>query len=259
MKRIYSWVIICIGACVVIIGLVAARGIWWRLMPDLQSVLLATPRPAPQRPTPGFTTLPPGSSLPSGATCATLVRRSAWEPRPQNASANQYIPVPGQDFALRNTWGGDATANARLQARIDGHFTGTTDEIIQWAACKWGVDEDLVRAMAVQESRWRQDAVGDNGLSFGLLQVKKTASEGSYPASATSTAFNLDVALGGWRACYEGNLTWLGANGSGYAAGDMWGCVGSYFAGKWYSDGAQQYIGRVRGNLQTRPWEVSDF
>ena len=33
--------------------------------------------------------------------------------------------------------------------RITGNFTGTTDEIIQWAACKWGWSDNVVRAQAV--------------------------------------------------------------------------------------------------------------
>jgi autotransporter family porin len=36
--------------------------------------------------------------------------------------------------------------------RVTGNFTGTTDEIIQWAAHKWGIDEDVVRSVATAES-----------------------------------------------------------------------------------------------------------
>ena len=35
-------------------------------------------------------------------------------------------------------------------------WVGTTDEIFQWAACKWGVPDDLLRAVAVRESTWHQ-------------------------------------------------------------------------------------------------------
>ena len=45
--------------------------------------------------------------------------------------------------------------------RVTGDFVGTTDEIIQWTACKWGIDEDWVRAQIVNESNWNQDAMGD--------------------------------------------------------------------------------------------------
>jgi Immunoglobulin-like domain of bacterial spore germination len=40
--------------------------------------------------------------------------------------------------------------------RVDGAFSGTTDEIIQRAACKWGIDEDIVRAQIIKESYWYQ-------------------------------------------------------------------------------------------------------
>jgi hypothetical protein len=42
-------------------------------------------------------------------------------------------------------------------ARVDGQYTGTTDMIFRWAACKWGVDEDVVRSQATNEHRsWDQ-------------------------------------------------------------------------------------------------------
>ena len=44
---------------------------------------------------------------------------------------------------------------------MTGNFTGTTDEIIQWTACKWGIDEDVVRAQAAKETYWFQKNVGD--------------------------------------------------------------------------------------------------
>ena len=69
-------------------------------------------------------------------------------------------------------------------SRVDGNFTGTTDEILQWGACKWGFDEDLVRAVAVVESWWRQSTVGDNGASYGLLQVRTTVHTGTFPLAS---------------------------------------------------------------------------
>ena len=47
--------------------------------------------------------------------------------------------------------------------RVDGAFTGTTDEIFQWAACKWGLADNLLRAIAVRESTWYQDATSTSG------------------------------------------------------------------------------------------------
>ena len=81
--------------------------------------------------------------------------------------------------------------------RVTGSFTGTTDRILQWGAYKWGLDEDLLRAVAVRESHWRQSAVGDNGASFGIMQVRNHNPDGSldfggYPWTQRSTALNVD-------------------------------------------------------------------
>jgi hypothetical protein len=111
-----------------------------------------------------FIMLPPGAPLPSEQECASRVRRSSWEPRPDNAAANQRIPTEEQISHLHSTpWdesiGVDPHANTLLM-QIKGNFRGTTDEILQWAACKWGVDEDIVRAQAVVESNWEQKKQG---------------------------------------------------------------------------------------------------
>jgi len=115
-----------------------------------------------------------------------------------------------------------------------------------------------VRAQAVKESNWRKDFVGDNGQSFGIMQIKSTMHQVTYPATARSTAFNLDYALAWRRACYEGYATWMG-NGTSYAAGFEWGCVGAYYSGGWYDAGAQQYIQAVQANLQNRVWLQPTF
>jgi hypothetical protein len=167
---------------------------------------------------------------------------------------------------------GGVDAHARADAdRVTGTFTGTTDEIIQWAACKWGFDEDIVRAVAVSESSWDQATVGDVTeaaslcpvgyqapcpQSFGLLQVKWTAHAGTFPWSRDSTAFNVDYSLMWRRVCYEGWMTWVsdGQPNRGYAAGDEWGCVGLWYSGSWMDDAARSYIQDVRSNLAARLW-----
>src|SRR4029077_15426596 len=98
-----------------------------------------------------FVTLPPGSARPDGAQCAARVRRSPWEARPENTAANHRIPQPAQLRKLYAT-PRQSGAPALSLTRVVGNFTGTTDEIIQWGACKWGFDEDLVRAIAMDES-----------------------------------------------------------------------------------------------------------
>lgn len=208
-----------------------------------------------------FATLPVGAALPSGAECAARVR-PAPEIRPDNAVPNN---TRGTRPDTRNDWAGFQ--------RVDGDFVGTTDEIIQWAACKWGIDEDIVRAQVVKESYWHQAAVGDNGESFGLGQVRRP-----YHASAfvdenavRSSAYNLDYTYAVWRGCFEGVYTWLNGveRGRDYAAGDEWGCLGLWFSGRWYTPPAIAYIEGghtggygdigVRQHLDARTWETPQF
>src|SRR5262245_19285311 len=202
----------------------------------------------------GFTTLPPGSALPSDAECAARVRRSSWEPRPENFLANHT-----NAYAQGARLSGSELARYGYEQRVTGDFTGTTDEIIQWGACKWGIDENIVRAQAVQESYWFQSALGDclggtvpdtSGCqSVGLLQVRGAdlppTHPGTWPHAYLSTAFNVDYTYGVWRACYEGKEDWLG---NGYSSGDVWGCVGRWFSGNWYKT-SQGYIDRVKSIL----------
>ncbi|HYO56165.1 hypothetical protein [Archangium sp.] len=210
-----------------------------------------------------FATRPPGATLPSGAECAGRVRRSSWEPRPENAQANQ---TRGRSGVRVN--GASDGFNARFAGRIDGDFTGTTDEILQWGACKWGFDEDLVRSVAVVESWWRQSTVGDNGASYGLLQVRSTVHAGTFPLARDSSAYGVDYALAWRRACYEGEFTWMNdpPKKGGYSKGDEWGCVGAWFSGDWYDgdenvpySGAKPYIKEVRQRLAERTWTREDF
>ncbi len=204
-----------------------------------------------------FATLPVGAMLPSGAECEARVRPAA-ETRPENSAAN-------------NTGGSRSNANTRSDwsgfARVDGDFTGTTDEIIQWAACKWGIDEDIARAQVIKESYWYQSANGDNGESWGLGQVRDTAHQSAFQYGVNarnSSAYNLDYTYASWRACYEGVYTWLNTverNGT-YSAGDLWGCLGVWFSGRWYVNN-DAYLNQpgdsVRWHYENRTWETAQF
>jgi hypothetical protein len=122
-----------------------------------------------------FSLLPVGSwsSLPSDSACAGQVHLSSWEPRPENAEQNGTMPAPGAmaaSFASRPRDQGnsyDSRWDSWLLPRVDGQFTGTTDEILQWAACKWGLPDDLLRADAVVESTWFQYLHFPNDASAG--------------------------------------------------------------------------------------------
>lgn len=227
------------------------------------SSISPSPVPGPTSPSPSpsssggqyFGLAPVGTALPrSDAYCAQHV-----QPYPEriaaNTTANDDVPPAGTDFH----WGPWAQHVANF-AQVDGNFTGTTDEILEWAACKWGWDQDMAKAEAVIESTWRQSNVGDDGHSFGILQVKASPDSesasantgwGGFPWIQQSTALDADAQMAYLRACYDGQTPWLG---SGYHAGDAWGCVGSWFSGNWLSPDAQAYISQVQAALNAQAW-----
>ena len=170
-----------------------------------------SPAPAFRR----FNLLPPGSALPTSARSAARVR-PAPEVRPVNQRPNRFGVVPNQTRGVAGAWTDADPSKAVFTARVDGNFVGTTDEIIQWAACKWGVDEDYVRAQIVAESYWDQvNSLGDWGTtaanceprfplgtngrtgqcpeSFGLGQTRYPFMRTAFPRAYDSSAYNLDV------------------------------------------------------------------
>ncbi len=216
-----------------------------------------------------FVTLPVNATLPTEASCSALVR-IAPEIRPTNANFN----------ATKGTSPNDVTP------RVTGNYVGTTDQIIQWAACKWGMDEDVLRAQAVTESYWFQNAGGDvttdpnsctpvypigtyNGVnnvcpeSVGLLQVRWNYHTSAFEDNNAvfSTAYNIDYYGSVWRTCYDGGYGWLNdvEKGATYAAGDSDGCLGVWFAGRWRTAPALEYITNVKSNLTNRVWESTSF
>jgi len=225
-----------------------------------------------------FRTLPPKAKLPSGAQCAKWVLA---RPLRENKGVNRrYNHTRGQHLG-RNFFAREPLANRLIAARVNGDFTGTTQEILRWAACKWGIDQDIVFAQAAVESWWRQTTKGDwetsgcppghgpgvdgrKGLcpqSWGILQNRYPYEQTSWPGIAKSTAMNADTAYAIWRACYDGYETWLNTvpRVGTYHAGDAWGCVGRWFAGRWHTPPAQQYIAKVKQYLHERIWTQPDF
>jgi hypothetical protein len=319
----------------------------------------ATPTPAPT-PTPTSSNAPPpasgyfslqpvGTSLPSDSECAAAVHSSTWEPRPENQQQNNTTPALGAmaaSFAIRpRDQGGTYNPlwDSWLLPRVDGQFTGTTDEILQWAACKWGLPDNLIRADAVEESTWFQylhfpsDAsyggggggscywnrgCGDsfsspttastiycNGLAtmgvlaseihdyqqdpltstggyphtpeaglcpqtFSILGIKSWddpaweapypaypgLQNGTFPFTRDSTAAAVDYWGSYMRGCYNGWASWLKQTGTGtYAAGDIWGCIGSWYSGDWHSSAANGYISHVQNQDSALTWLTSSF
>jgi len=240
-------------------------------------------RSAPPPPGGYFGLRPVGSyaQLPNDAAAAAEVQRSTWEARPGNAKYNDVMPehlrLQPEDDSSRAY---DPRWNKYILGRITGHFTGTTDEIFQWAAAKWGIPDDVIRTVAYMESGWRQSNYGDYvdsraqclpgyrtlpcPVTFGIVGTRSTNWQGIFPWNRDSTAAAVDV-LGGWlRGCYEGWVWWLRDHGNrshgAYRASDIWGCVGAWYSGNW-RDGtateretAENYIYRAQRWEARRPW-----
>lgn len=191
----------------------------------------------------------------SDSAAARLVHRSPWEPRPDNAAADRHVPSTAEIAYFR------AHSDMPYKGQVSGAFTGTTDEIIQWAAQKHGLDPNLLRAVAAVESWWHMSTNGDNGDSFGLFQIRRPYHCCDFLA-ANDTAFNADYYGAIIRSYYDGRQTWLNTvsgNGARYRAGDLWGSVGAWFSGRWHDPGAAGYIAKAKQYMRERVWRAPGF
>jgi hypothetical protein len=231
-----------------------------------------------------------GLSLPVVALCAPRPAGTAWGlapaapmgtyPRPDaycaarvqhypervaaNATANATIPPAGTDFRW-GPWVNQTPEMAYNFSRVDGNFSGTTDEILEWAACKWGMDQNIAKAEATAESSWQQSTVGDDGDSYGILQVRAVPAGspasanngwGGYPWTQKSTALNADAQMAYLRAVYDGqSYMGNGGNGSPALKGNIWNAVSTWQSGS--DTGPDWYTQQIRGYLASQAWQRS--
>lgn len=252
---------------------------------DNANLRVANATPA-STPTPSgyFGTLPPNAALPSEVSCSSaLLSQPSSEGIPANISYNHTTPTAAElsTFHALPLWQGEAlTADF---ARVDGDFTATTDQIIRWAACKWGLDENALRAEAWYETNWIESSRGDkrtdatqcqtpnwNGWdgtecwqSYGMFQAK-VFDYNIWPEGRDSTAFNSDFRAAYLRACMNGDMPYLSRAGTPvpgyptYPSVDpnymFWGCMGEWASGAWFDVGATEYITFVRRTKLAAPW-----
>ena len=230
---------------------------------------------------------PVGTPPLSDAEAASRITRVP-EKRSGNAAANAYKPSASELHAFlygeRNRDGKLPAEYSHLYGKVTGGFTGTTDEIIQWGAHKWGIPEDWIRAQAAKESWWRHSTqLGDpttvrdvtrypahsriDGTrvyqSLGLMQVRYDHPDGNRTGTGTeplrwkSTAFNVDYTLATIRYYYDGLCSWCTA---GYTAGQQWESLGAWYNPyPWKNSSQMGYVSSVQNNLANRVWEGSGF
>lgn len=217
-----------------------------------------------------------GSRPLSDAAAAARVR-AAPERRPDNAALNAYRPTLVELVQFRggqrDRRGRTAVQYNRLTAYVTGGYSGTTDEILQWAAHKWGIPEDVVRAVAANESGWSMSQLGDlrtvsNSArypawsrdggsvyqSLGIMQVKWTP-EGLHTGTESlrwrSTAFNVDYWASVVRYYYDGLCGWCG---DGYGPGQEDNSVGAWYNPSPWEAGSRDYQDNVSERLSRRAW-----
>jgi hypothetical protein len=179
------------------------------------------------------------------------------EQRPENAAPNAYVPTDAELSAYYGAPGAIENPWSRYVTGRPGLGSPSTDDLIQWAAAKWGITPDWVRAEAVDESYWRQSTVGNNGASKGIMQIKGTADMGTEPLRWKSTAWNLDYYGATMRYYFDGACSWCRPN---YSAGHEWEAIGGWYApSPWGSQESRDYVSRVQAELANRAWEQSGF
>jgi hypothetical protein len=241
----------------------------------------------------------------SDAAAAALVTHQA-EIRPYNATAytvsgvhypapNYYAPNATELAAFRsakdqygNTPAQENPYNQSVDGQ-DGMANPSTDDLIQWAAHKWGIPEDWLRAQYVQESQWSQYWLGDRATetaadyplypiqsrapgsstdvyeSLGITQEKwhpdGSVGDGTEPLRWKSTAFNIDFQASTLRFYYDNPQGARSSWGDGsYVPCQQWNSLGGWFSPyPWNNSGQQNYISSVQGQLNNHTWTTSGF
>src|SRR5215207_9697745 len=125
----------------------------------------------------------------SASTCAAFARQDqTMELVPANQIPNHTDIAAGVIFEEAQSWANQVGA---------GHFTGTTQQIIRYSACRWlGTSNTALnrwRAQLSQESYWRQAALGCDGDCIGIGQLRRSTWQPAFPRAQQSTAFNAEA------------------------------------------------------------------
>ncbi len=227
------------------------------------------------------------------------------EVRPDNAkpytidgvaypAANDYVPTLAQVRAFRSARSNSGQTNVQFNPYYqyvdgrDGMENPSTDDLIQWAAHKWGIPENWLRAEYVYESYWNQFMLGDDtpvpagwyhrypsqsrvshtpGVyqSLGITQLRwapdGSLHPGTEPLRWSSTAFNVDYQAATLRFYYDNPQGSRSSWGDGsYVPCQAWDSIGAWYRPyPWNNPGQHGYSHAVQGLLSHREWTSSSF
>jgi hypothetical protein len=247
----------------------------------------------------------PSTFTPLSDAEATALITPEPETRPYNArayaiqgkrypAANDYVPTAAQIRRYRDSRTSLGQPLLRFNPYVryvdgrDGMPHPSTDDLIQWAAHKWGIPENWLRAEYVVESYWNHFNLGDDTRvssrwyhlypyqsriphtsnvyqSLGIAQVRWTPDgslgPGTEPLRWESTAFNVDEQAARVRFYYDNPS---GARSSWgdptYVPCQAWRSIGAWYSPyPWGNAGQADYITTVRADLDGRQWASPSF
>lgn len=209
-------------------------------------------------------------------------------------SLNGYVPTRAQVAHFRSSHVSDGRTVLQFNPYFryvdgrDGLSHPSTDDLIQWAAHKWGIPENWLRAEYVVESYWDGFHLGDENAvsagwyarypsqarvpgtnsvyeSMGITQVRWAADNslgpGSEPLRWESTAFNIDYQAAMVRFYYDNPQ---GARSSwgdkSYTPCQPWNSIGGWYEPyPWGNGGQNQYVAKVQHSLGDSEWLTQSF
>lgn len=207
---------------------------------------------------------------------------------------NDYVPTAGQIAAVRRARtqaGQSILAFNPYYADVDGHDGlrhPSTDDLIQWAAHKWGIPEDWLRAEYAHESWWNQYMLYDDTpvpaawearypsqarlqgthdvlQSMGIAQVRWSPdgalNAGTEPLRWLSTAFNIDWQAATLRFYYDNPSGSRSAwNDPSYQPCQKWQSIGGWYRPyPWGNADQRSYVAAVQALLAQRVWSTASF
>lgn len=212
----------------------------------------------------------------------------------RHQAANFYVPTRTQlaRFRRARTSAGEPILKLNPYLRYvdgrDGLRRPSTDELIQWAALKWGIPVDWLRAEFTLESYWSQFQLGDETAvsarwyrlypaqarvrrshrvwqSLGIAQVKwipnGSVGAGTEPLRWESTAFNVDFQAATVRFYFDNPEDSRSAWGDhSYVPCQRWGSIGGWYEPyPWRNAGQESYVAKVKRLLADRAWTDPGF